>query len=680
MAKRAVLIVFVCSMLSVALCSATELTYIDLVRRLTDLEGLAVLPASGEKCRQWSSYERSSHYDPDSGKYIHWRANGDSNGIIRKEGDLEVLAEMSGPGCIWRMWAAAPRDGRVMIYLDGAKEPAVALPFKGYFNGENKPFTYPSLVHCTAGAWNSYIPIPFQKSCKVVAEKGWGAYYHFTYGLFPPDTVVPTFKRDLTPDESEALASANEFLTTKLGDDPAGGRKGEITRTQKLVVPPGKTLTAADIHGERAITAIRVKIDPKTPGDLSRRLREVAIQIRWDGEKQPSVWSPLGDFFGSAPGINKYASLPLGMAESGEFYSLWYMPFSRRALIELLNDGDKDFPIEITITHAPLTRPVETLGRFHAKWHRDAFLNEDPARAADWPMLRTDGRGRYCGVMLYIWNPRGWWWGEGDEKFFVDGEKFPSTFGTGSEDYFGYGWCSPALFQNAFHNQTITEKHCGNISVNRWHVTDNVPFQTSIEASIEKDFPNDRPTQYAAVAYFYLSADDSDPYQPVLPVTERTDYRTQLKIFHDPGALEAEDLTIAAKTGGMTNHLRMFHWGDDWGNGFCLWWERPRLNDKLTLLIPVEKKGTYELKVQFAKASDSATVQFYLDGEKIGGPIDLYKPVADKPIFPSGLISLGKRKLTAGEHKLMLQVIGINEKAEKAYQVRMDYFKLDATE
>ena len=62
-------------------------------------------------------------------------------------------------------------------------------------------------------------------------------------------------------------------------------------------------------------------------------------------------------------------------------------------------------------------------------------------------MLQTEGRGRFCGVMLHVWNPRGGWWGEGDEKFFVDGEKFPSTIGTGSEDYFGYAWCNPHLFQ-----------------------------------------------------------------------------------------------------------------------------------------------------------------------------------------------------------------------------------------
>ena len=677
MMRRVLMVAVTWAVLTGAVYAGTELTYVDVVRKLTDLEGLAVLPAAGETCKQWSSYDRVSRYDVKSGKYIHWGGNADNHGVIRKEGELDVMAEMTGPGCIWRMWAAGPRDGHVKIYLDGAEEPAVDLPYIGYFTGENAPFTYPSLVHTTAAARNSYIPIPFQKSCKVVAEKGWGAYYHFTYSTFPPGTRVPTFKRELTREETAALAAVDEFLTKKLGTDPAGKRVGERTETRKLVVRPGKTATAADIRGKRAITAIRVKVDPAALGDdIQRRLREVVLQIRWDGEERPSVWSPLGDFFGTATGINKYASLPLGMSESGEFYCLWYMPFARRAQVELVNDGAKAFPLAITITHAPLTRPASEQGRFHAKWHRDAFLNEDPARARDWPMLRTEGRGRYVGVMLHVWNPRGWWWGEGDEKFFVDGEKFPSTFGTGTEDYFGYGWCSPVLFENAFHNQTITEKHCGNVSVNRWHVADNVPFQSSLEASIEKDFPNSRPTQYAAVAYFYLAAGQSDPYRPVQPVAERTDYETQLVVFHDPGALEAEDLKIVKSTGGMTNHLRMFHWGDEWGGGFCLWWERPRLDDRLTLLIPVEKKGKYELKAQFAKAGDSATVQFHLDGKKLGEPLDLYRPVDRMPVASTGLVSLGTRELSAGEHKLMLEVVGINEKAEKAYQVRMDYFKL----
>ena len=84
----------------------SSLSYLDLVHRLTDLEHLALLPASGEQGAQWSSYDRKSCYDNSTGKYLQWDANGDGDGIIRKEGEKLVLAEMQGAGCIWRIWSA----------------------------------------------------------------------------------------------------------------------------------------------------------------------------------------------------------------------------------------------------------------------------------------------------------------------------------------------------------------------------------------------------------------------------------------------------------------------------------------------------------------------------------------------------------------------------------------------
>ena len=88
--------------------------------------------------------------------------------------------------------------------------------------------------------------------------------------------------------------------------------------------------------------------------------------------------------------------------------------------------------------------------------------------------------------MLHVWNPLGAWWGEGDEKIYIDGEKFPSTFGTGSEDYFGYAWCNPTLFTKPYHAQSISENNAGHVSVNRFHISDQIPFQSAIEADIEK--------------------------------------------------------------------------------------------------------------------------------------------------------------------------------------------------
>jgi hypothetical protein len=297
--------------------AAAELSYVDLVRRLTDLEYLATLPAVGEECAQWSSYDRKSRYDATTDKYVNWDANGDGDGFIRREGDKLVLAEMQGPGCIWRIWSAMPKEGHVRIYLDGNPEPAVDLPFIGYFDGKNAPFTRPALVHTVARGWNNYTPIPYRKSCKIVADPGWGAYYHFTYATFARDTEVPVFKRELSAEESAALDRANQVLS-QCGQ--TGGRAPGVTLKENAVVGGGQTALAAGFKGPGAITGIRLKLALPPPPADREVLRELALQIKWDGESEPSVWAPLGDFFGTAPGANPYRSLPLGLTEDGWWY------------------------------------------------------------------------------------------------------------------------------------------------------------------------------------------------------------------------------------------------------------------------------------------------------------------------------------------------------------------------
>jgi len=654
---------------------AGELTYVDLINRLTDLEHLATLPAAGEKCEQWSSYDRKSKYDGGGGKYVNWFANGDGTGIIRKEGETQVFAEMEGPGVIWRIWSALAKQGHVKIYLDGAAEPVVDLPFIGYFDRKNKPFTHPALVHMAARGQNCYVPIPYRKSCRIVGEGDWGRYFHFTYTTYPKGTVLPRFKRELSAVESKALDKAGERLA-RGGVDPAGERRGQETSEQEaMTIGPGATQTVAVLKGEYAITGLRVSVDlPESPEDRDV-LRELVLSIYWDGESKPSVWTPLGDFFGSAPGVNPYKSLPLGMTE-GFFYSYWYMPFAKGARIQLTNNGDKARTVQFTITRAPLTKPIETLGRFHAKWHRDAFMPEEPGRdspgCVDWTMLKTQGRGRFCGVMLHVWNPRGGWWGEGDEKFFVDGEKFPSTIGTGSEDYFGYAWCNPTLFENCYHNQTISMGNRGHISVNRWHITDNIPFQKSFEAAIEKYYPNGKPTLYAAISYWYQAAGQADPYEPA-PVEERKGYWGEIKIFKVKGALEGEQLKVLSKTAGNPQRQDLSNFGAKWSGEAHLWWIDAKPGDTLELAVPVEKTGTYRIKTQLTKAIDYGIGQLYLDGKQLGGPIDLY----NNGVVPTGVLDLGTHRLEKGRHVLKVEVIGANEKALKKYMFGIDYLLLE---
>ncbi len=653
--------------ISSALSAPQRFTYSDLVKRLTDLESLAVLPEPGEICTQWSSWDRASKFDAASGQYLNWDANGDNDGIIRKEDGKQVLAEMDGPGVIWRIWSAKDGPGHVRIYLDGQDEPAVDLPFTGYFDGKNAPFVYPALVHKVAMGLNNYVPIPYQKSCKIVADPDWGAYYHFTYATYPKGTIVPTFKLPLSASDTAALEAANEILTN-CGRNPAGRRSGEVRVIRDIRVNPGQNATIIELEGPRAITSIRVRMDVPPAPESYEVMRSLIVSMNWDGQVAPSVWAPLGDFFGTAPGVNEYQSLPLGMTTNG-FYSFWYMPF-RKAAIHLTNEGTEARSVRFEITHAPLSRPIERYGRFGAKWHRDARL--DSRRNIDWTMLKTEGRGRYCGVMLHVWNPRGGWWGEGDEKFFVDGETFPSTFGTGSEDYFGYAWCNPTLFQNGYHNQTISNNNKGHISVNRWHIADNIPFQKSFDGSIEKYYPNTRPTLYASTVYFYLAAGQDDGYQPV-PFAERVGYWQPVESPKVKGAIEGEKLKVLSKTAGNPHEQDMSGFGEGWSNEAHLWWISAKSGDKLELELPVAEDGRYALKAQFTKAIDYGIVQLYLDGAKLGGPMDLF----NNGVIPTGTIDLGIHDLTKGAHKLTVEIVGANPAATPSYMFGLDYLILE---
>lgn len=666
------LLVLICGLLAFWTSQAPaqeKLSYVELVGRLTDLSYLAVTPQAGETCSQWSSYDRASKYDEKTDKYVAWDANGDGGGCIREENGQIVMAEMQGPGCIRRIWSAKPELGHVKIYLDGAKQPAVDLPFIGYFDGKNPPFNRKSLCYAAAKGYNCFVPIPYRKSCKIVADKKWGNYFHFTYTTFPKDTALPTFTRKLGARENAALDAADKILSN-LGEAPKV--RNAKTETKPINVKAASNALVSVIEGPAAITCLRVKVErvPDPPADREF-MRQLALRISWDGEKEPSVWAPLGDFFGTTPGLNPYASYPSGLTKDGWWYSYWYMPYDHKAYIELQNDslGERDVTFEITT--APLARPIEKLMRFHAKWHTDALLPTAPERAIDWTMLKTEGMGRYCGVMLHVWNPRGGWWGEGDEKFFVDGEKFPSTFGTGSEDYFGYAWSNPELFQRAFHDQTISEDNMGHICVNRWQIADSVPFQKSFEGCIEKYFPQDRPTLYDCTVYWYLQQGGKDPYKRIA-LADRTVWPSA-KVQHVDGAIEAETIANIKKTGGKTQTQQLVGGDISWSGDAHLWWTDAKPGDKLTLALNVTTKGRYNLIAQFTKARDYGIVQVYVDGKPAGKPIDFYNP----SVVASGPITLGTYDLDTRGHNVILQITGANPKAEKKYMAGIDYFKLE---
>jgi hypothetical protein len=503
----------VLALLSAGAADAETLAYPDLVRRLWDMERLAVLPTPGERAGQWSSTDRRSRFDAATNTYVAWDADDDAAGYIREEpnGD-RVLAEMNGPGCIWRIWSEEPGPGRIRIFIDGSEEPAVDAPFRALFDGSTAPFTRSALVYESAGGFHSYVPIPYQRSCRIVAEPEWGGSYAIGFGSFPDGTMVPSFTGALDAEAAAALDDADARLS-KPGS-LAGSYPDAQTLQRSLIVMSGSRSRIRDVDGPAAITGIRMILQADSSERAKEIMRSMVLQIEWDNEFEPSVWCPVGDFFGAAPGVNSYYTWSAGTNE-GRWYANWYMPFARDADIRIINEGPFMQRVRLAITHAPLTRPIEAYGRFHAKWHRDAYLPAQPARAMDWPVIKTLGRGRFVGVAMHVWNPSGVVWGTGDQKFFVDHERYPSLFGTATDHYFGFGSGRTDRFSRPYHAQTLAEENGGHVSLNRWHISDDVPFQSGLEASLGKKVRNAHPVLYDAVAYWYLDPEGVDPYRPI---------------------------------------------------------------------------------------------------------------------------------------------------------------------
>jgi hypothetical protein len=174
------------------------------------------------------------------------------------------------------------------------------------------------------------------------------------------------------------------------------------------------------------------------------------------------------------------------------------------------------------------------------------------------------------------------------------------------------------------------------------------------------------------VAYWYLAVGGKDPYRPV-PLSERVGYWTPVNSPRVKGALEGERLKVLGKTGGHPQEQDMTGFGTNWSNDAQLWWTDAKPGDKLTLDLPVAKAGKYKLSAQLTKARDYGIAQLYLDGQKLGAPIDLYHP----SVIATGALELGTAELSAAEHQLTVEIVGANDKAVKSYMFGLDYLKLD---
>jgi hypothetical protein len=302
-------------------------------------------------------------------------------------------------------------------------------------------------------------------------------------------------------------------------------------------IAPGETLTLLDEAGPGLVTHVWVTIASDDPDHL----KALVLRMYWDGENTPSVEAPIGDFYGLGLGeYFAYKSQPLSVGSEKALNCFFPMPFQKHARITVTNEGTIRtdafyFNIDYRAYSKPL--PADTL-YFHAQYRQaapnhgwtnqwksngDAIVNDKKNLDGDgnYVWMEATGRGHFVGVTMSVLQNQNGWWGEGDDMFFVDGEKRPSINGTGSEDYFLGAWdFGGRPFSYALFGAPVVGKEMagGRSSVYRFHLDSPIPFTKSLRATIEHGHANVRSDNYFSVAYWY----QTEPHAafPALPGLE----------------------------------------------------------------------------------------------------------------------------------------------------------------
>ena len=304
--------------------------------------------------------------------------------------------------------------------------------------------------------------------------------------------------------------------------DVSGGNNDRIS------IEPGETAVLADIKGAGVIRHIWCTISHPDP--LYRR--NLVLRMYWDGSDEPSVESPVGDFFGQGWSEHYLMwSLPIAASPAGGRGMNCYfpMPFAKGAKITVENQSKEACRAYYYYVDYEEHESMPSDLRFHAWWNREitepmkgdenewGTLREpdnNPTDAGNYLILDTEGRGHYVGVNYYVDSPGPMWYGEGDDMIVVDGAPWPpSAHGTGTEDYFNSSWCPKEIYQHPYFGYPRVNDNIGWLGRThcyRFHIEDPVTFEKSLRISIEHGHANNLTLDLCTVAYWYQTL----PHKP----------------------------------------------------------------------------------------------------------------------------------------------------------------------
>lgn len=616
---------------------AQTITTGTLLDEMADLGRLARWPDPAYRTIQFSSYDRRSTTIEAPG----WFSNADGFGgepipgfikVLRQpregESGLYLVAEASGPGVIVRGWSAG-MGGVLRVYLDPAGHDQSADPGLLIWEGPAYDFLarrssqYMKSAGLEINAEDAfsqqdadYLPIPFAKGFRITWEGKLDElhFYHVQVRLYSKGTTIRTFdpKRDMREFESK-LRTAIRGLT-----EPSSGEPNALAKLTGTIDAGRNWTWTSPGQGPGAVWELKLRLQADS---LDAALRGCLLRIAFDGSQRPQVEAPVGDFFASGPGVNPISSLPFSVQSDGTLICRFVMPYEKSVRLELVNFTAMQIRMEGSIQLSSWQWDERSL-YFRAKWRVDHDL-VGGSGVIDLPYLVTIGKGVFAGCAAMIMNPSGApmahgnWWGEGDEKIMVDGEMAPSTFGTGSEDYFNYSWSRPDLFDHPYCGQPLDSgpDTSGYVSNHRFQVMDAIPFEKSLSTYLELWTHNPTPgMSYARIAYHYARPGAIDDHRslmpadlkiPVLPKREpkavsgavgaRFHFMDQLHLEASSGRIETVPFPLATQ-------LKLTLWHAEKGS-------------RLKFTLPIEKDGRTTIHLVALHRPEGATVRLLIDGK-----------------------------------------------------------------
>ena len=593
--------------------------------------------SEGTFCAQVSSWDTTGGNDDGfGGTYSYLRKNDD--------GSL-VIFDQEGSGVINRIWTPTPTDDTLDFYIDDNEKPAFSIRFIDLFSGEKYPFVMP-LCGNQLGGYYCYLPIPFQKSCRIIFRGKRIQFHQIQYRLYGPDADVKSFNPELNAQEKEALQkiavlwNRDEKKVSDFHADKVSENNGQFN------ISPGETV--AIFRYNKGGRILGLEIGPS--GLFEGIMKSVDLRITWDGEKNPAVYCPLADFFGYAFGKASMQSLLMGTR--GEMnYCYFPMPFDKSATIELINrknasSSGNHLQANVRVFYSDEKRDPRKEGKFYTYWNK--ITKSIPGE----PHLFLDvkGNGHYVGTihqaqglqagMTYFF--------EGDDSASIDGSF--RIHGTGSEDYFNGGWY--ALMDRWDGRMSLPLHGALDYSLPfcrtggyRFYISDKLSFGKSIYMGIEHGPTGNRfPVDYTSLALYYSDSPVREVTAPVndLATVFLPDTLTiypQLMDYNISGNMDIQT-TWKYGTGGESF---IFTPGDDAGLrisleeipagryklyfdvvkrpegcDFSVWQRQTRVSDRISTASPSEEryKDIYICDLGQLDIVNTITIRFTTGGKK----------------------------------------------------------------